>query len=140
MRFWLEAQSIPVIAVIVFGLSYLTAAIVLVLAAVAARLGWAQDFKHIPAATLMPLAVLLAVLFGFLASRVWANHEHAENYVAQEASALHEIVLMAPAFPPDVQMRLHAAVRTPGPAPSRCSSLPALRPPAWSSFWPTTNL
>jgi hypothetical protein len=36
MRFWLEAQSIPVIAVIVFGLSYLTAAIALVLAAVAA--------------------------------------------------------------------------------------------------------
>jgi hypothetical protein len=48
---------------------------------------------------------------GFLASRVWANHEHAENYVAQEASALHEIVLMAPAFPADVQTRLHAAVR-----------------------------
>ena len=51
------------------------------------------------------------MLFGFLASRVWANHEHAENYVAQEASALHEIVLMAPAFPPDVQTRLLAAVR-----------------------------
>jgi hypothetical protein len=111
MRLWLEAQSIPVIALIVFGLSYLTAATAFLLARVAARLGWAHDFKHIPAMTLMPLAVLLAVLLGFLASRVWANHEHAENYVAQEASALHEIVLMAPALPPDVQKRLHAAVR-----------------------------
>jgi hypothetical protein len=111
MRLWLEAQSIPVIALIVFGLSYLTAAIAFLLARVAARLGWAHDFKHIPAMTLMPLAVLLAVLLGFLASRVWANHEHAENYVAQEASALHEIVLMAPAFPPEVQTRLHTAVR-----------------------------
>jgi hypothetical protein len=111
MRLWLEAQSISVIALIVFGLSYLTATTAFVLARVAARLGWARDFKDIPAMTLMPLAVLLAVLFGFLASRVWANHEHAENYVAQEASALHEIVLMAPAFPPDVQTRLLAAVR-----------------------------
>ena len=111
MRLWLEAQSIPVIALVVFGLSYLTAATAFLLARVAARLGWAHDFKHIPAMTLMPLAVLLAVLLGFLASRVWANHEHAENYVAQEASALHEIVLMAPALPPDVQTRLHAAVR-----------------------------
>ena len=111
MRLWLEAQSISVIALIVFGLSYLTATTAFVLARVAARLGWARDFKDIPAMTLMPLAVLLAVLFGFLASRVWANHEHAENYVAQEASALHEIVLMAPAFPADVQTRLHAAVR-----------------------------
>jgi hypothetical protein len=111
MRLWLEAQSIPVIALVVFGLSYLMAATAFLLARVAARLGWAHDFKHIPAMTLMPLAVLLAVLLGFLASRVWANHEHAENYVAQEASALHEIVLMAPAFPADVQTRLHAAVR-----------------------------
>src|SRR4029077_13815299 len=62
MRLWLEAQSIPVIALIVFGLSYLTAATAFLLARVASRLGWAHDFKHIPAMTLMPLAVLRRTL------------------------------------------------------------------------------
>jgi hypothetical protein len=110
MRLWIEAQSMPIIALVVFGLSYLGAAVIFVLVTIAARQSWGREFKHIPAAALMPLAVLLAVLLGFLASRVWANQERANGYIGQEASALHEVLLVTPAFPTEMRTRLHAAV------------------------------
>jgi hypothetical protein len=56
------------------------------------------------------LVILLAVLLGFLASRVWANFDHAEGYVRQEADALHQTLLMAQALPPNIQTRLRNAI------------------------------
>ena len=54
--------------------------------------------------------ILLAVLLGFLASRVWANFDHAEGYVRQEAVALHQTLLMAQALPPNIQTRRRNAI------------------------------
>src|SRR5215470_15925050 len=93
-----------------FGLSYLGTALIFVLVTSAAPHGWARDFKFIPAVTLTPLVILLAVLLGFLASRVWANFDHAEGYVRQEADALHQTLLMAQALPPNIQTRLRNAI------------------------------
>ena len=47
LRLWIEAQSTPVIALVVFGLSYLVAAAIFALVAIAAPQGWACDFKYI---------------------------------------------------------------------------------------------
>jgi Protein of unknown function (DUF4239) len=109
LRLWIEAQSTPIIALVVFGLSYLGTALIFVLVTSAAP-GWARDFKFIPAVALTPLMILLAVLLGFLASRVWANFDHAEGYVRQEADALHQTLLMAQALPPNIQTRLRNAI------------------------------
>ena len=87
LRLWIEAQSTPIIALVVFGLSYLGTALIFVLVTSAAPHGWARDFKFIPAVALTPLVILLAVLLGFLASRVWANFDHAEGYVRNAISA-----------------------------------------------------
>ena len=70
LRLWIEAQSTPIITLVVFGLSYLGTALIFVLVKSAAPHGWARDFKFIPAVALTPLVILLAVLLGFLASRV----------------------------------------------------------------------
>ena len=110
LRLWIEAQSTPIIALVVFGLSYLGTALIFVLVTSAAPHGWARDFKLVPAVALTPLAILLAVLLGFLASRVWANFDHAEGYVRQEADALHQTLLMAQALPPNIQTRLRNAI------------------------------
>ena len=110
LRLWIEAQSTPIIALVVFGLSYLGTALIFVLVTSAAPHGWARDFKFVPAVALTPLAILLAVLLGFLASRVWANFDHAEGYVRQEADALHQTLLMAQALPPNIQTRLRNAI------------------------------
>jgi ABC-type multidrug transport system fused ATPase/permease subunit len=110
LRLWIEAQSTPIIALVVFGLSYLGTALIFVLVTSAAPYGWARDFKFVPAVALTPLAILLAVLLGFLASRVWTNFDHAEGYVRQEADALHQTLLMAQALPPTIQTRLRNAI------------------------------
>jgi len=110
LRLWIEAQSTPIIALVIFGLSYLGTALIFVLVTSAAPHGWARDFKFIPAVTLTPLVILLAVLLGFLASRVWANFDRAEGYVGQEAEALHQTLLMAQALPPNIQTRLRNAI------------------------------
>ena len=104
LRLWIEAQSTPIIALVVFGLSYLGTALIFVLVTSAAPHGWARDFKLVPAVALTPLAILLAVLLGFLASRVWANFDR------QEADALHQTLLMAQALPPNIQTRLRNAI------------------------------
>jgi hypothetical protein len=110
LRLWIEAQSTPIIALVIFGLSYLGTALIFVLVTSAAPHGWARDFKFIPAVTLTPLVILLAVLLGFLASRVWANFDRAEGYVGQEAEALHQTLLIAQALPPNIQPRLRNAI------------------------------
>ena len=58
LRLWIEAQSTPVGALVVFGLSYLVAATIFALVAIAAPQGWARDFNYIPPITLMLLVVL----------------------------------------------------------------------------------
>jgi hypothetical protein len=110
LRLWIEAQSTPIIALVVFGLSYLGTALLFILVTSAAPHGWARDFKFIPAVALTPLVILLAVLLGFLASRAWANFDRAEGYVRQEADALHQTLLMAQALPPNIQTRLRNAI------------------------------
>src|SRR6516165_2851616 len=69
-----------------------------------------RSSRSSPAVTLTPLVILLAVLLGFLASRVWANFDRAEGYVGQEAEALHQTLLMAQALPPNIQTRLRNAI------------------------------
>jgi hypothetical protein len=110
LRQWIEAQSTPIIALVIFGLSYLGTAVIFVLVTSAAPHRWARDFKFIPPVALTPLVILLAVLLGFLASRVWANFDRAAGYVSQEAGALHQTLLMAQALPPDIQTRLRNAI------------------------------
>jgi len=57
LRLWIEAQSTPIIALVVFGLSYLGTALIFVLVTSAAPHGWARDFKFIPAVALTPLVI-----------------------------------------------------------------------------------
>jgi hypothetical protein len=110
--FWIEAQSTAVIALFVFGLTYVLAATVFCLATILSRRSVAQDLKAVVAVTLTtPLGVILGLLIVFLAARVWANLERANQYVGQEAGALRETVLLADALPPDVRTRVREAVQ-----------------------------
>jgi hypothetical protein len=61
--------------------------------------------------TLTPLGVILGLLIGFLATRVWANLDRANQYVGQEAGAFREIVLLARSLPSDVQAGIRQAAQ-----------------------------
>jgi hypothetical protein len=109
LRLWIEAQPMPVIALVVFGIAYAFAAIVFVLVTKAPE-RWTHHFRHLSPVTVTSMAVVLGVLLGFVAARVWANFDRALGYVGREASALAEILLLADTFPPDVRTRLRDAV------------------------------
>jgi hypothetical protein len=108
---WIEAQSTPLIVVLVFSLTYVLAGIVFCLAATLSRHSIAEDLKALVPATLTPLAVILGLLIAFLASRVWTNVDRANEYVGREAGALRETVLLADALPPEVRTRVRQAVQ-----------------------------
>src|SRR5262245_18445386 len=99
----IEAQSIPVITLLAFGVCYFVMAAIFSLAAFLSRRAIAQDLKAITPTTLTPLGVVLVYLIVFLASRVWTNLDRAIEYVGQEAGALRETVLLADSLPPEVR-------------------------------------
>src|SRR3954466_15932800 len=96
---WIEAQSTPVITLLVFGVCYMLAAAIFCLAAILSRRRVAQDLKAVAPVTLTPLGGILGLVMVFLASRVWTNVDRAGEYVGQEAGALRETVLLADSLP-----------------------------------------
>jgi hypothetical protein len=60
---------------------------------------------------LTPLCIILGLLIGFLAARVWANLDRANQYVGQEAGALRETILLTDALPSDVRTGVRQAVK-----------------------------
>jgi hydrogenase-4 membrane subunit HyfE len=102
---WIEAKSTIEIALFVFSIAYLVAAVIFCFAATLSRHSVAKDLKAIvPVSLTTPLGVILGLLIAFHASRVWTNLDHAIEYVGQEASALREAVLLAAALPPEVSI------------------------------------
>src|SRR5215208_5837801 len=108
---WIEAQSAPVITLLVFGVCYMLAAAIFCLAAILSRRAVAQDLKAVVPVTLTPLGVVLGLVMVFLASRVWTNVDRAGEYVGQEAGALRETVLLADSLPPEVRTNVRQAIQ-----------------------------
>ena len=110
MIHWIESQSTSVITAIVFGVSYLFAA--LVYAGIAALSGrpTGEQLKAVSPVTLTPLAVILGLLIAFLAARVWENTAHANEYIGQEAGALSKVMLFTNTLPDDVRTKVRDAV------------------------------
>ncbi len=85
--FWIEAKSTVEIALFVFSIAYLAAAIIFCLVASLSRRSVAKDLKAIvPVSLTTPLGVILGLLIAFHASRVWTNLDHAIEYVGQEVA------------------------------------------------------
>ena len=108
---WIEAQSTFVIGVFMFGFCYLLATVILCVALMLSRWPVAQSLKAIAPTTLTPLGVILGLLIGFLAARVWANLDRANQYVGQEAGALRETILLTDSLPADVRTGVRQAVQ-----------------------------
>jgi hypothetical protein len=108
---WIESQSIPVIALIVFVLWYLLAAIIYGIVMHLSRRPVADELKTVSPVTLTPLAVILGLLIAFLASRVWENVGHANDYIGQEAGALARVAAVSQVLPEDIRVKVRTAIR-----------------------------
>jgi hypothetical protein len=58
-----------------------------------------------------PLAIIFALLVGFLAAQVWSDADRASTAVNREASALRAAVLLAAGFPGEPEARLRDLIR-----------------------------
>jgi Protein of unknown function (DUF4239) len=103
MLWWLETQETLVIILIVFVFCYLLAALILIGLAVLSRSPIAGSLHVTTPAMLTPLGVILGLVIAFLAARVWANVDHANGYVVEEASGLRQAILVSAVLPSDTR-------------------------------------
>ncbi|MBS0644361.1 MAG: hypothetical protein U1E70_22095 [Acetobacteraceae bacterium] len=108
---WIEAQSTAVIGVLTFAMCYALAACILAATALVAHCRVGGEFKFIIPVLLTPISVIAGLLIAFLAARVWTNLDHAQGYVAAEASAIREAALLADALPDPVRRAVRADLR-----------------------------
>lgn len=110
MDWLLNLPVFPMTMVILVVTWVITAIVYLVVTrlAVGDRL---RAFKAISPGMLPPLAVVFALLIGFLAAQVWSDADRASTMVNREASALRAAALLGNEFPAEVRNRLRALIR-----------------------------
>jgi Protein of unknown function (DUF4239) len=112
MILWVESQPTLIIALMVFGFCYLLAAGIFFGAKdlfpphIGARL------KMTAPPMLSAIGVITGLVIAFTASQVWTNLASAEDFVAREASAVRDIVLLADSLPDDLRTQVRSAVTT----------------------------
>src|SRR5215813_14126857 len=98
-------------AIVILGTTYVFAAGVYALVTALAKGDRGRAFKAISPGMLPPLAVVFALLVGFLAAQVWSDADRANAAVNREASALREVVILANGFSAESEERLREFVR-----------------------------
>ena len=100
---WMGVSILGAIYIATAGLYWLVTAL-----AVGER---ARAFKAISPGVLPPLAIIFALLVGFLAAQVWSDADRASGAVNREASSLRAVVLLAGEFPGEPESHLRDLVR-----------------------------
>ena len=108
---WLVSLPIWQMALLVFGATYLVAAVIHVVVIRLAVGDRARAFKTVSAGLLPPLGILFGLFVAFIAAQVWSTVDHAGNAVNSEATALSRVVFLAASFPGDTETRLRGLVR-----------------------------
>jgi hypothetical protein len=111
MSDWLLGLPVLWMGLVILGAIYLfTAALYLLITALAVG-ERARAFKAISPGMLPPLAIIFALLVGFLSAQVWNDSDRASTAVNREASALRGVVLLAAGFPGQPEERLRELIR-----------------------------
>ena len=126
---WIESKETAVIALIVFGIYYAVTAVIFVVAAMLHKRERAAHLKATSPVMLTPLSVFAGLLIAFLASRVWSNLDRAQTDVVQEASALHEVVLILNSLPADISVTVRKSMRCARSSNGTINTTPG---PRWS--------
>ncbi len=111
MLWWLETQETPVIVLIVFTFCYLLAIVMLLAGAALSAHPIAGKVNATTPAMLTPLGVITGLVIAFLAARVWANVDRANAYVAQEATAIRQVVLLSEVLPADLRTTIRNDIK-----------------------------
>jgi len=110
MSHWLLNLPVVWMAVVIFAGAYLLAALIdwtVMRLAVGER---AKAFKALSPGMLPPLGIIFGLLVGFIAAQVWSDFEKAKVAVANEASALRTVNLLAEDLPAEQRARIRSLV------------------------------
>ena len=138
MNDWLHDLPIIWMAFVVFGFTYIVAAVIYTAVMVVAIGKRARSFKAVSPGMLPPLGIIFGLFVAFTAAQVWNDTERAQTAINREASSLRTIIVLASSFPGDSEARLRILVRdyiqetvtTEWPMLARQSATLTLRPPA----------
>jgi hypothetical protein len=108
---WLLNLPIPAMTLLILAGTYIATAIIYLAVTRLAVGDRIRAFKAISPGMLPPLAVVFALLVGFLAAQVWSDADRASTAVNREAGALRTMVLLADQFPGGADARLRELIR-----------------------------
>ncbi|HEU5181503.1 MAG TPA: hypothetical protein VFW45_11980 [Candidatus Polarisedimenticolia bacterium] len=108
---WLLNLPVLWMGVVILGITYLVTAGIYGLVTRLAVGERGRSFTAISSGILSPLAIVFALLVGFLAAQVWNEADRANTAVNREASALRAVILLAGEFPGEPEARLHDLIR-----------------------------
>jgi hypothetical protein len=112
MSDWLTRIPFPVLVAVV---ALVTALVTATIHGVVQRMATGDRlrvFKGFSPGMLPPLGIIFALLVGFIAAQVWSDTDRARLAVNREASALRAVVLLAAAFPGEVESRFRALIQS----------------------------
>ena len=112
MSDWIHDLPVPWMALVVFGFTYLLAAIVFAAVTALASGARATSFKAVSPGMLPVLGIIFGLFVAFTAAQVWADNDHASAAVSREASALRAVTLLAAGLPAEQETRLRGLVRS----------------------------
>jgi Protein of unknown function (DUF4239) len=111
MNNWLHNLPVAWMALVIFGVTYLVAAVTYAVVATLAVGERARSFKTVSPAMLPPLCIIFGLFVAFTAAQVWGDNEQANAAVNREASALRSVVVFSASFPGEPQARVRGLVR-----------------------------
>jgi hypothetical protein len=111
MSDWIHNLPVGWMAVVIFGATYLTTAVIYALVMALAVGERGRAFKGVSPGLLPPLGIIFGLFVAFVAAQVWGDVDRANTAVNREASALRAVVLLSQGFPGDAEGRLRGLVR-----------------------------
>jgi uncharacterized protein DUF4239 len=112
MSDWIHDLPVLWMALVVFGFTYLLAAIVFAAVTGLATGERAKSLKAVSPGMLPVLGIIFGLFVAFTAAQVWADEEHAGAAVSREASSLRAVTLLAAGLPAEQEARLLALIRS----------------------------
>jgi hypothetical protein len=112
MSDWIHYLPVLWMALVVFGFTYLLAAIIFAAVTGLATGARAKSFKAVSPGMLPVLGIIFGLFVAFTAAQVWADNDHAGAAVSREASSLRAVTLLAAGLPAEQEARLLGLIRS----------------------------
>ena len=110
---WLYQLPVATMTLVLFAATMAVSGLIHGLVQWCAKGERARAFQAISPVMLTPLAVVFGLLVGFLTNQVWSDARQASAAVAQEASALRNVVVLAASFPGEPEQHRRTLLREP---------------------------